>query len=274
MSMTKEESWLLKEKYNGEKSEGFFTDCERLKAGEPLAYVIGHIPFLGTTIYLDSHPLIPRAETEYWVEKAIEHIRKCGQEAGETSPLPHAPLRILDLCAGSGAIGVAVKKAVPGALVTCSELEAKHIPTIKKNMKTNRIIYDMFAETDSDIGALSQRDIAVVESDLFASIHGTYNFILTNPPYIDPAIDRTEHSVKSYEPHTALYGGTDGMELIERIITKAPQYLAEQGELWIEHEPEQSAHIAGLAHQHGMVATVHMDQYQTERFSVLRALLT
>ena len=73
--MNPEVDWLLNEKYHGEKTSAFFTDCVRLETGEPLAYVIGHIPFLDCTIYLDSRPLIPRVETEFWVEKLITTIK-------------------------------------------------------------------------------------------------------------------------------------------------------------------------------------------------------
>ncbi len=66
--MSKDIAWLLQEKYGGEKSEAFFADCKRLALGEPLGYLIGHTPFLDCTIYLDSKPLIPRAETEFWTE--------------------------------------------------------------------------------------------------------------------------------------------------------------------------------------------------------------
>ena len=77
--MTSEEQWLLREKYQGEKTEAFFADCDRLLAGEPLAYLIGHIPFLHCLISLDSHPLIPRTETEFWTEKATKHIQERGR---------------------------------------------------------------------------------------------------------------------------------------------------------------------------------------------------
>ena len=69
-----EEKWLLQEKYHGEKTEAFFADCKRLALGEPLGYLIGHVPFLDCTIWLDNHPLIPRPETEHWVEQVIEVI--------------------------------------------------------------------------------------------------------------------------------------------------------------------------------------------------------
>ena len=72
---SQEIKWLLKEKYNGEKSDAFFADCKRLALGEPLAYVIGFTAFLDCKIWLDSFPLIPRPETEYMIEAINEYIK-------------------------------------------------------------------------------------------------------------------------------------------------------------------------------------------------------
>src|SRR6056297_1653427 len=73
---SQDEQWLLQEKYSGEKSEAFFADCKALALGTPLGYLIGHVPFLDCTIYLDEQPLIPRVETEFWVELAIAAIKE------------------------------------------------------------------------------------------------------------------------------------------------------------------------------------------------------
>jgi len=243
-SFTKEERWLLTEKYRGEKSAGFFADCERLQAGEPLGYIIGHVPFLGGTIWLDSHPLIPRPETEYWVEHAIRIITETDEPR----------IKVLDLCAGSGAIGVAVATHVPGARVDFGEIDARHEPTILKNLAANDITLDR---------------ARVTVSDLFTHIPDRYDFILSNPPYIDPALDRTEASVKGFEPHLALYGGRGGLALIEQIIAASPAHLTSSGQLWLEHEPEQAATINKLGSTHGFATTTHPDQYDTLRYSVL-----
>ncbi len=260
--MTREERWILDEKYGGNvtgaESEAFRADCERLKSGEPTAYIIGSIPFLHTKIYLDSRPLIPRPETEFWVEKAIEHI---------THMTPQAP-RVLDLCAGSGAIGVAVAKAIPDAHITFGEIDSTHMDTIKKNIRENLIIYDKILNSSDNI--ISKNRFTLVVSDLFEHITGTFDFILSNPPYIDKDAHTVEQSVSNFEPHKALFGGRFGIELIETIIAKAPAYLTVRGELWLEHEPAQTAAIAALAQQHGLTATVHNDQYNVARYSDLR----
>ncbi len=238
------EEWLLQEKYSGEKSSAFFADCERLATGEPLGYVIGHTPFLDYVIHLDSHPLIPRPETEFWVERVIAEIKSLAPQS----------LHILDLCAGSGCIGVAVAKAVPVAAVDFGEIDGRHLTTIQKNLLANQI------ETER---------CNIIESNLFENINNRYDIILSNPPYIDPVLDRTETSVKNFEPHLALYGGQGGLELISTIIAALPAHLHPHGQAYIEHEPEQSFAIQQLGQQNGFLVSTHKDQYNVERYSHL-----
>jgi len=241
--MSSEERWLLEEKYKGEKTEGFFADLEKLNTGTPLAYLIGHIPFLNTTIYLDSHPLIPRAETEYWTKNVLEEIKVC------PSPV------ILDLCAGSGCIGVAVAKEIQDSKVSFVEINAVHHDTILKNIDANSV---------------DRARCRIYGGDLFECVHGKYDFILSNPPYIDKSLDRTQQSVIDHEPQEALYGGADGLEIVQRIIKDSPRYLAPFGKLFIEHEPEQTDAIHQLGTLVGYTVTTHNDQYNIPRYSVLR----
>ena len=246
---SQEVAWLLQEKYQGQKSEAFLADVAKLEAGVPLAYLIGHIPFLNCNIHLDSHPLIPRPETEYWTEMAIKEISDTVSDQSET--------RVLDLCAGSGAIGVAVASAIQTALVDFVELEPTHLPTIAKNCRLNQI---------------SRERVNIFEGDLFKIKSGQtlprYDYILSNPPYIDKTLGRTEHSVVENEPSLALYGGEAGMEIIKKIIEVAPNYLTPNGQLWIEHEPEQCLEIKKIADSNFSVTT-HKDQYDVLRYTQL-----
>jgi release factor glutamine methyltransferase len=242
--LNREEKLLLNEKYGGQPNEEFLADCSRLEAGEPLAYIIGYVPFLNCTIWLDSHPLIPRSETEYWTEKASIAIKQHRAH----------PLQVLDLCAGSGCIGVAIAHALPETIVHFAELDARHLSTIIKNLEINLI---------------SVSRTHVFQSDLFANVSGQYDFILSNPPYIDPTLDRVEPSVRAFEPHHALYGGEKGLELIEHIIQSSRAFLRPQGQLWLEHEPEQETQIHELATTHSFNCTTHIDQFSVPRFSIL-----
>lgn len=238
--MNKDEAWLLNEKYNGMESAAFAEDCKRLAAGEPLAYLIGWVPFLDTKIALDSRPLIPRPETEYWVSEILTEIPEAAH--------------ILDLCAGSGCIGVAVAKARMMARVDFSEIDARHHDTIAKNLAHNGITYER---------------TRIFGGDLFEQVTDRYDYILSNPPYIDPALDRTEESVRAFEPHHALYGGTEGMELVSRIIADAPRFLNPHGVLVIEHEPEQVESIRREADKAGFATETHTDQFGVLRFTRL-----
>lgn len=249
--MSRDEEWLLNEKYLGERSEEFFHDCERLKEGEPLAYVIGHTPFLDTTIYLDSHPLIPRPETEYWVEKILIDIASTHTpHHGGLTPVK----RVLDMCAGSGCIGVAVAKALPLVHVDFVEKDESHHPTIRKNIQENGI---------------EEARTRILGGDLFESVKGVYDLILSNPPYIDRNLNRTDTSVLAHEPHTALFADNGGFALIERIMREALPHLTQDGILVIEHEPEHGTPIRELAKELDYHVDSKRDQYDVFRYTIL-----
>lgn len=240
--MTHDEKWLLKEKYDGVSNAAFIADCTRLRDGEPLAYVIGWIPFCNTRIILDSRPLIPRPETEYWTTYSIASIRTKGITR------PH----ILDLCAGSGCIGVSVLAAIAEAYVDFAEIETRHHETILKNITCN---------------GLTLNHTKIYGGSLFENITKTYDYILSNPPYIDPMLNRTEQSVRDFEPHEALYGGEGGIIYLEKIIRQAPRFLNPHGTVILEHEPEQSEFIARYGANAGFQVTTHTDQFGMQRFT-------
>jgi release factor glutamine methyltransferase len=238
--MNQEQQWLLKDKYNGIKTSEFESDLKRLDSGEPLAYIIGWQPFCGTKIYLGSHPLIPRPETEYWVQLAIDQIKK------KENP------KVLDLCAGSGCIGIALLKAIPSSTVDFVEIDKSHHVTILKNIHENGI---------------DEKRTRIFGGSLFENITEQYDVILTNPPYIDPNLsDRIGDSVRGQEPDLALFGGSGGIELIVGILTKTPQFLKPDGVLYIEHEPEQADEIQRLLP--GIIS--EKDQFGVVRFSVYK----
>ena len=248
---SQDEQWLLKEKYGGEKSVAFFADCKRLALGEPLAYLIGHAPFLDCKIWLDSRPLIPRPETEHWIKEVIKTLE---EHRTPTLGFSEPDIKVLDVCAGSGCIGIAVAKDISSARVDFSEIDARHLPTIEKNLLENNIDPERYT---------------IYHTSLFQDIEGAYDIIVANPPYIDESLNRTDDSVKDFEPHLALFGGAGGLDVITELITSAPDHLKPGGQLWIEHEPEQSADIQKLGSGNGFTVTTHQDQYQKERYSIL-----
>jgi len=235
---TLDELWLLSEKYHGTPTDTFEADRKRLREGEPLAYVIGSIPFLNASIALTSKPLIPRPETEWWVEHLINT---------RTRP----PERMLDLCAGSGAIGIALAQAFPTTALTSSDIIEAHIKTIKENYAHN------------DVQGIA------IKSNLFEKIAGTFDLVVTNPPYIsDERMEALPPSVSLFEPHEALSGGSDGLSLIRTIIKGLPRHLTENAEVWMEVDDQQGDAVTRLFEEAGFTTHILLDQYELPRVAV------
>ena len=236
---------LVRDKYDGDLGADMHADLARLAKGEPLAYVIGWIPFLDLRIDLDSHPLIPRPETEQWTEDLIQHLQeKFGDE----------PFSFLDLCAGSGAIGLAVLKYFSNAHVSFSELVPEHVNLIYKNLEIN---------------GLSVERANVYTGNLFEPLSGMqFDIIATNPPYI-PSTRELDASVSLHEPETALYGGNDGLDLIRTIIKESPQHIHKGGELWLECDIDNIGEAKKLLDANPAIKSeMRIDQYGRERLLV------
>ena len=236
---------LIRDKYNGDVNADISEDLKRLAAGEPLAYVIGWIPFLGLKIALDSSPLIPRPETEWWTEKLIEHLRYRFEAR---------PFKLLDLCAGSGAIGLAVLSHLPNAHVSFGEIDPPHVELIKKNLSVNDL-------------SPNRADIRV--GDLFETFGtGKFDIIASNPPYI-PEGRMLETSVTNYEPSQGLFGGPDGMQVIRAILKDCRKHLSAGGELWVECDIENIGATESLVRAAGADETaIHEDLYGRPRLLV------
>lgn len=236
---------LVRDKYEGQKSADMQNDLARLSSGEPLAYVIGWIPFLTLRIRLDSHPLIPRPETEWWTEMLCTHLLERTQ---------NSPIRVLDLCAGSGAIGLSVLSRVPQAHVSFAELQAVHAGLIALNREENGL--------DS-----SRADIR--SGDLFAPFADSrFDVIVSNPPYV-PSERALEESVGGFEPPEALYAGLDGLDVIRHIAHEARAHLNQGGELWLECDISNIEEAARLVEEGGAHRTeIRSDLYGRPRIVV------
>lgn len=230
--MNSDQEHLIRDKYAGDASKVTAEDIERLAHGEPLAYVIGWIPFLGLRITLSSHPLIPRPETEWWTEELIQHLKeKWGDQ----------PFSFLDLCAGSGAIGLSVLRAFPHAQVFFGELSPEHSDDIRHSLGVN---------------GLDEHRAEIRSGDLFTPFTGMrFDSIACNPPYI-PAGRTLDHSVTEFEPERALLSGPDGLELIRRIASETSEHLTQGGEIWLEADIENIEEAAALLRAGGAKSTI------------------
>lgn len=239
-------SQLLKDAHNGIRTLRAEKDILRLLKGEPLDYVIGWIPFLGCHIDLSLRPLIPRQETEYWVEHAINDLQK-----------RKGVIRVLDLFAGSGCIGIATLAHIPRAHVDFGELDPHLHSQILKNVRINGI---------------SKKRARVIRTNIFSGIKGRYDVILANPPYVARnRIRDVAPSVLRYEPRKALFGGRDGLRIIRRFLKDASAHLLSGGELWMEFDPHEKVAIARFLKEFGYASwEFYKDQFGKWRWVVVR----
>ncbi len=216
--------------------------AQRRTAREPMAYILGEREFWSMPFLVSPDVLIPRPESELLVERAVA-LSGYGGES-----------RILDLCAGSGAVGLAVASELPQAQVTLLDLCPKALGAAKRNAEK--------------FGLVSRTRLVV--SDLFdaLAVGEEFDLIASNPPYVaSRELDGLMPEVSSFEPRLALDGGADGMDLIRRIIEKAPACLARGGYLLIEMDPRQMDEAEAVSEEQGSYhsARRHKDLAGRER---------
>ena len=203
-------------------------------------YALGSVPFCGVQVRLDSRPLIPRVETEYWVAEALKSIPA------------DSPVCVLDLFAGSGCIGLSILKHRPNTFVTFGEVEQSHLATIAESIKDN---------------ALDQRHVFLIHSDVWSAIDGRFDFIFANPPYISKERNTVSESALQSEPHEALFADEDGYAYIRQTIDGLPKALANKGVCYIEHEPHHTDMLAQHIQDIWFVIETKKDQYGVNRYS-------
>lgn len=183
---------------------------QRHLEGEPVAYLIGEWEFFGLPLDISADVLIPRPDTEVLAEQAIEYIKTLEE------------CRVLDLCAGSGCIGLAVASQAPKARVILGELSDAALKVCRQNVRRN---------------GLSGRVVPfqVDALDKPGRHLGEFQCIVSNPPYIPRAdIEELDTSVKDYEPLMALDGGEDGLDFYRSIVEKWKDALVPGGRMYFE----------------------------------------
>ncbi len=220
----------------------------RLLGDEPLAYVLGEWDFYGMTLKVNENVLIPRDDTCAVTDLAIEEL---GRRVGEK--------RILDLCTGSGCIGLAIAKNIPEARVTLADISRPALAVAKENITLQK---------------LSGR-VACVEADALSAppaFLGKFDLIVSNPPYITgDEMQELPKSVDAFEPHLALYGGEDGLHFYRSIAKNYRAALKDGGCLCFEFGEGQGDAVAEILTENGFtVLERRLDFNERERAIIAR----
>lgn len=188
----------------------------------PGEYQKGFTKFLGCRIDLRKRVLIPRLETAFWAKEAIKEI--------EHSENASRHIKVLDMFAGSGCIGIAVLKKTKNSQVEFVDMAKSAVEQIRINLKINKI---------------SPKRYKIRQSNLFEKLkENKYHFILANPPYVArERIKEVQPSVLKYEPKEALFSGKKGLEAIKRFLKEARRHLKKSGIIYMEFDPLQKKDI-------------------------------
>ncbi len=218
----------------------------RLLTGEPLAYVLGEWDFYGLTLYVTPDVLIPRDDTCAVTAMAIKKAIFFNQDP-----------RILDLCCGSGCIGLAVASRVKDARVTLADLSKNALAVAKKNMQRHK---------------LSGR-VSCVQVDALTAppaFLGKFDMIISNPPYITgEEMKGLEASVSEFEPHMALYGGEDGLDFYRAIAKNYAAALKPGGFLAFEIGDTQGDDVCKILEDNGYTILERTRDYNDRERAVL-----
>lgn len=207
---------------------------------EPLQYLLGTVPFGNLTIAVEPPTLIPRPETEEWAFHLLEQLN---------GGVKQEPLKILDLCTGSGCIGLFLASSLPGSHVWALDISHQAVALAQKNAKLNHIA-----------------NITIFLSDLYTQLDPSlcFDLIVSNPPYIDEAQwGSLDASVTQWEDPRALIAPDNGLMIIKKIIAASPRHLKATSilrqkkipQLWIEMDTNQAQSIAQLMHATGFNQT-------------------
>lgn len=211
--------------------------------GEPVAYIVGEWEFYGLPMAVNDSVLIPRVDTELLAEVSIQLLKRRRMQA-----------RVLDLCAGSGCVGLAIAANVPSSRIVLADISEQALAVCRINMLKNRL----------------SRQVTAIEADAIESppaLLGRFDFIVSNPPYIPTRdIESLDPSVRDFEPHLALDGGPDGLYFIRAIATNWPALLKPGGNLALECGIGQAAAVREVMDDSGFKdIQIHTDTGGVQR---------
>ena len=221
----------------------------------PLQHLTGKAPFRQLELHVGPGVFIPRPETETLVDLALRELAQRDAEA---------PRRVLDLCAGSGAIGFSIAHELPDAHVTLVEKDGAAVAWTRKNQAAvlSNEAQGRTAVLHKDIRDLNAADVAPHSVDA----------VVTNPPYVPSGMVPKDAEVREHDPQLALYSGADGLDLIRDIAQLAQRFVAPGGSVLIEHAEHQGEAVREILSEAGWLnAATHADLTDRDRVTVAQA---
>jgi len=204
----------------------------RRAEGTPVAYLVGHKEFYSLDFRVNSDCLVPRPETEHLVVSALDASKAIAKSRGLSSDLKNIPLKIADVCTGSGCIAVTIAKHLPKASIAASDVSKEALKIAEVNAAQHSV-HDRVAFFAGDL-------LAAIPADL-----GPFDLILSNPPYVSNSeYEQLSKGVRDHEPKQALVSGPTGLEISKRLISQASERLLDGGYLIIETSPMLAKQLA------------------------------
>ena len=227
--------------------EKYFELIDRRSSGEPVQYIMGSQEFMGLEFIVNENVLIPRQDTETLVEDALEIINT-GTLRGEDMDVKRKEWDILDLCTGSGAIGVSLARIANKVNVTCSDISEGAIKVAKENAQKHGVA----------------KSVKFEQGDLFKPFSKhfrkqKFDMIISNPPYIKSSVIPTlQKEVCEHEPLSALDGGESGLDFYEKIVSGVGSHLRKGGVLLLEIGHDQGEAVSGLLSRNGDFTSIRV----------------
>lgn len=188
----------------------------KLIEGTPIQYITNEQQFMKLDFFVNENVLIPRADTEILVEEVIDIAKK------------EKKFKILDLCTGSGAIGISLDKYIENAEIICSDISIKAIEVANENKNKNN------------------SKVKIIQSNMFENIKNKFDIIVSNPPYIREDVIKTLEKNVLCEPYLALSGGSDGLEFYKIIAENGYKFLNKNGYICLEIGYDQKESVINI----------------------------
>ena len=235
----------ISEQLSKEKEELYFSLIDKhIEKNVPLSHLAGFEYFYDRKFKVTKDVLSPRMETEELIYKVIEYIKSINKNN----------IKILDLCTGSGIIGITLRK----------ELESKSLEVVASDISEEAL------KVAKENAIMNEAEVKFIQSDIFENINEKFDIIVSNPPYIAYNDKITmEDNVLNYDPHLALFAEEDGMYFYREIVENSKEYLNKDGMIFFEIGYDQREKILKLANENGFKAEVYKDINGRDRMAIL-----